>query len=275
MLWSTAGAAIKLCGLDAIQIAVGRSLVAVVVLFAIFPSARRLPDRRTLWVAAAHAATVLLFVLATKSTTAANAIFIQDTAPVWVLLFSAAILRERPTRAEIGSVPVFLIGLGLCFFDRLSGGHMIGNVLAAVAGVTFALSIVGFRTLAEGAPAIAWGNLFAVAAGIGFALPDRVPSAVDLSIVGFLGLFQLALPNLLFAWGVRRASAVEASLLALLEPVLNPIWALLLVGETPGPWAIAGGIVILAATAYRVLRPSDRMHRERADAARGGVSRAA
>lgn len=256
-MWSTAGAAIKLCGLGAIQIAVGRSLVASILLFALFPSARKLPDRRTLWVAAAHGATVLLFVLATKSTTAANAIFIQDTAPVWVLLFSAVILGERPTRAEIWGVPVFLAGLALCFLDRLSAGHMAGNVLAALAGITFALSIVGFRSLGEGAPAIAWGNLIAVTVGIGFAVRGRAPAAGDLSIVVFLGVFQLALPNLLFAWGVRRAPAVEASLLALLEPVLNPIWTLLLVGEQPGPWAIVGGGVILAATAaWTVKRPT-------------------
>jgi drug/metabolite transporter, DME family len=256
VLWSTAGAAIKLCHLDAIQIAAGRSLVACLALFAFFPRARVWPGPRVLGVALAHGATVLLFVLANKRTTAANAIFIQDTAPLWVLLFSLWLLGERPGRAELWSVPVFVVGLVFFFLDRLSAGQLSGNLIAALAGVTFALSIVGFRGLGDGVAAIAWGNLLVASIGLPFALRGPVPAAPDLGIVLFLGLVQLALANLLFTWGLRRTTALEGSLLALLEPVLNPVWAFLLAGERPGRWALVGGAVILVATASRTLAAS-------------------
>src|SRR5512139_1649616 len=159
LLWSTAGAAIKSCGLDGWQIAGGRSLVAAVFLLAVVREARVRPTARVLAVSVAYAFTVVLFVLATKLTTAANAIFIQDTAPLWVLLLSPWLLGERPTRGEVMAVPLYGAGLGLFFLDELSAGQLAGNVVALGSGIAFALTIMGLRKLrAEGASALAWGN---------------------------------------------------------------------------------------------------------------------
>jgi len=133
-LWSTAGAAIKLCGLSGWQINLGRSLIAAGVLALLFRDGRRRPDRGVLWVSVAYAFTVLLFVLANKATTSANAIFLQDTAPVWVLLLSPWLLHERPSRSELLSVPLFLVGLTLFFLDQLSPGQTVGNVIALASG---------------------------------------------------------------------------------------------------------------------------------------------
>src|SRR5512138_763964 len=130
VLWSTAGAAIKSCGLDAWQIAGGRSLVAALFLVAAVRGARVRPTLRALAVAVAYAFTVVLFVLATKLTTAANAIFIQDTAPLWVLVLSPWLLREAPTRGELLAVPVYGAGLALFFMDELSPGQHLGNLTA-------------------------------------------------------------------------------------------------------------------------------------------------
>jgi drug/metabolite transporter, DME family len=254
VLWSTAGAAIKLCSLGALEIATGRSAVAAAVLFLFLPGARRWPSRRVLAVASAYAATVLLFVMATKRTTAANAIFIQDSAPLWVLAFSVLLLRERPTRDELVSVPIFLAALCLFFLDRLSPGQMTGNLLALAAGVAFGLTIVGLRGIDDRAAALSWGNVIAVLVGLPFVLDSPAPLPLDVAILLFLGVFQLGLAYALFARGIQGTSAVEASLLVLLEPVLNPIWAFLLTGERPGPWGLTGGAIILAATAWRVLR---------------------
>src|SRR5688500_15662561 len=115
VLWSTAGAAVKLSSLSAYQIASGRSLVAALVLALAFPAGRRLPSRGAMKVSVAYAATVVLFIIANKLTTAANAIFLQDTAPLYVLLLSPFLLKERPTRGELMAVPVFLLGLVLFF----------------------------------------------------------------------------------------------------------------------------------------------------------------
>jgi drug/metabolite transporter (DMT)-like permease len=256
VLWSTGGAAIKLCNLSAWQIAGGRSLVAGVFLALVLREVRRRPDRTTIAVALAYAGTVVLFVLANKLTTSANAIFLQDTAPGWVLLLSPWILRETPTRGEVLSLPVYAVGLALFFLDELSPGQVAGNVVALASGLSFALCIVGLRRVGSRGPAaLFWGNVIGFVATAPFWFSGPIPAPLDLALVGYLGVFQLGLAYLLFARGLAHTPAVEASLLVLLEPVLNPIWAYLFAGEIPGPWAIAGGAIILAATAWRTLQP--------------------
>jgi drug/metabolite transporter (DMT)-like permease len=256
-LWSTAGAAIKLSGLNAWQLVGGRSLVAAIAVAAWVPSSRVRPHRRMLGVAAANAVTVILFVVATKLTTAANAIFLQETAPLWVLLFAPLLLRERPTRGEIVSVPIYAAGLALFFVDDLSGGQTAGKLCALGSGLAFGVTIVGLRHLREEGPgALLWGSVIAATATLPLWGTGPAPTPGDLGLVLFLGVFQLALAYVCFARGLRGVTAVEASLLMLLEPVLNPIWTFVLAGERPGPWALAGGTIVLAATAWRALAPA-------------------
>ncbi len=256
VLWSTAGAAIKSVGLDAWQIAGGRSLVAGLFLLAAVREARVRPTLRVLVVSVAYAFTVVLFVLGTKLTTAANAIFIQDTAPLWVLLLSPWLLRERPTRGELLAVPVYGAGLALFFLDELTSGQVLGNVVAALSGVAFAFSIIGLRLLRHDGPAaLVWGNVLAAAATLPLWPSGPGATAFDLGLVLYLGIFQLGLAYLAFSRGVTGTPAIEASLLILLEPVLNPIWTFLFAGERPGPWAVAGGAVVLGATAWRTVAP--------------------
>jgi drug/metabolite transporter (DMT)-like permease len=255
-LWSTAGAAIKLCTLNAWQISLGRSLVAAGVLWLFLPGARARPSRGVWAVAAAYAVTVVLFTVANKLTTSANAIFLQDTAPLYVLLLSPLLLAERPSRGELWSVPLFLLGLLLFFRDRLTPGQVSGNLIALASGVSFALCILGLRRLGGGnAPALLLGNLLAAAGSFPGALGGTPLTLPDLGIVLFLGVFQLGLSYALFARGLRHTPATEASLLALLEPVLNPVWTFFLAGERPGPWALAGGGLVLLGTLWRTLAP--------------------
>ncbi|HSP81652.1 MAG TPA: EamA family transporter [Myxococcaceae bacterium] len=254
VLWSTAGAAVKLSTLSAWQLASGRSLVAALVLALAFPAGRRLPSRRGLGVSVAYAATVVLFILANKLTTSANAIFLQDTAPLYVLLLSPLLLRERPTRGELAAVPVFLLGLSLFFLDRLAPGQLGGNLTALASGVAFAFTILGLRAANEEGPVVlVWGNLIAGVSVLVPALGGPTPTPLDVGLLLFLGVFQLGLAYTLFTWGIRNTPAVEASLLILLEPVLNPVWTFLLAGEQPGPWALVGGTIILIATAWRTV----------------------
>jgi drug/metabolite transporter, DME family len=257
VLWSTAGAAIKSAGLDAWQIAGGRSLIAALFLFAAVREARVRPSGRVVLVSIAYAFTVVLFVLATKLTTAANAIFIQDTAPVWVLLLSPWLLRELPTRGELLAVPIYAAGLGLFFLDELSAGQVAGNVVAAVSGICFALAIIGLRILRHDGPAaLFYGNVLAAVATLPVWPAGPEATAVDLALLVYLGIFQLGLAYLAFSRGVTGTPAIEASLLILLEPVLNPIWTFLVMGERPGPWAVVGGAVVLGATVWRTLAPT-------------------
>lgn len=253
-LWSTAGAAIKLSHLDAFQLSSGRSLIAAAVLFLIFPESRQRPNLRMLGVAAAYAATVVLFIFANKLTTSANAIFLQDTAPLYVLLLSPLVLRERPSRGELAAVPIFLLGLSLFFLDQLSPGQFQGNLVALGSGVAFAITILGMRAAsAYGAAILFWGNLIAGFGLLTPALSGPSPTLVDAGLLAFLGIFQLGLGYAFFQRGLRDVPAVEASLLVLLEPVLNPVWAFIFAGEQPGPWALVGGAIILLATAWRTV----------------------
>jgi drug/metabolite transporter (DMT)-like permease len=255
-LWSTAGAVMKLCALSGWQIAGGRSLVAALFLFLAEREARRRPDLPVLLTALAYAATVVSFSVANKLTTSANAIFIQDTAPLWVLLISPWLLAERPSRAALLSVPVYALGLALFFVDELSPGQVMGNLVALGSGVSFALCIVGLRRVQErGASALVLGNVLAALSTLPLWFSGPAPSGLDLAFVGYLGVFQLGLSYLCFARGVARTPALEASLLALLEPVLNPIWTFMFVGEVPGPWALCGGSIVLAATVWRTVAP--------------------
>jgi len=261
LLWSTAGAAMKLCQLSGVQIACGRSLVAGLFLFLAVPDARRRPTRAVCLTALAYAATVGLFAVSNKLTTAANAIFLQSTAPLWVLLLSGKLLGEPPTRAELFAVPIYGIGLSLFFLDELSPGQLTGNLVAVAAGVAFATCIIGFRRMASlpnagsSSSALVLGNGLAalVALPLWFQGPAARPT--DLLILLYLGVFQLGLAYLCFVRGVARTRALEASLLVLLEPVLNPIWTFLIAGERPGPWALAGGSIVLLATLWRILVP--------------------
>jgi drug/metabolite transporter (DMT)-like permease len=231
--------------------------VAGLFLLLAVPASRRRPTRDVLLAAVAYAFTVLLFVNATKLTTAANAIFIQDTAPLWVLLLSPWLLAERPSRGEVLSIPFYAVGLGLFFLDELTAGQVVGNAVALASGIAFAFCIVGLRRVRElGPSALAWGNLLAAALAVPFSFAGPAPTALDLALVAYLGVFQLGLSYLAFTRGLAGTPAVEASLLVLLEPVLNPIWTYLFAGERPGPWAVAGGAVVLAATAWRTVVPA-------------------
>jgi drug/metabolite transporter (DMT)-like permease len=241
--------------------------LAAVFLFLAFRAARVRPTASLLGAAAAYAGTVLLFSIANKLTTSANAIFIQDTAPLWVVLLSPLLLHERPTRGELLSIPVYGLGLALFFLDELSPGQLAGNFVALASGVCFALCIVTLRRIGDAAvAAIAWGNVLAALVALPMWTTGPAPEARDLAILLYLGVFQLGAAYALFARGVQHTPAVEASLLVLLEPVLNPIWAFFLAGERPGPWAIAG-----ARGGFRPRRPGAGAvgHRRRGDRARG------
>lgn len=256
VVWSTGGAAIKATGLTSWQIASGRSLIAALFVGLLFASSRRRLTLPLLGVGVAYAGTVVLFVLANKLGTSANAIFLQDTAPLYVLLLSPLLLHERPTRGELLATPLFVLGLALFFFDELAPGQLMANGLALGSGVFFATLVLGLRKLGDvGLAAVLWGNALAGLGTLPLALSGPAPLAWDWAILAYLGVVQLGLGYAFFSFGVRKVPAIEASLLILIEPVLNPVWAFLVAGERPGPWALSGGGLILLGTAWITLQP--------------------
>jgi drug/metabolite transporter, DME family len=267
-LFSTGGAAIKGCSLSSLQVAGFRSLVAACALALLMPTARRALGRRPALVAVAYAATLILFVAGNKLTTAANTIFLQSTAPLYVLLLSPWLLRERLRRVDLAFMALTALGLAAFFIGveparQTAPDPVRGNVLAVASGVTWALTLLGLRWLSRAATntddgaaaqaAVILGNLFAFVAAAPWAFPVENIGAKDLLLLAYLGVFQIGLAYALLTVAMHELSAFEASLLLLLEPVLNPIWAWLLHGEAPGGWALAGGGLVLLATAGKTL----------------------
>lgn len=268
-LFSTGGAAIKGTGFEGIrgglEVASLRSGIASVAVALVLPASRRGWTRRTWAVGAAYATTLVLFVLANKQTTSANAIFLQSTAPLYVLLAGLVILRERVRSPDV--LVMLVIAAGLSLFLASPGAAVataprpeVGNLLALASGVSWAATLLGLRGMGRGAGGIGAaagatvvGNLIAFAACLPFALPPS-GDAADWSLLLYLGVVQIALAYLLLTAAVRHVAAFEVSLLLLVEPALNPVWSWLVHGEVPGGPAIAGGALILGATAVKVWR---------------------
>lgn len=262
LLFSTGGAAIKACTLTSWQVAGLRSAIAALAILAMLPAARRRWTLGIVLLGAAYGATMVLFVTANKLTTAANTIFLQSTAPVYVLLLSPWILKEPLRRRDLAFFAAMAAGMA-CFF--VAEPHtvasaprpLLGNALALLSGVFWGGTVVGMRWLSRrddpsGAAAmIVAGNVVAALACAPFALPLAGARPADFAVVLYLGVFQIAVAYVLLTAAMRHVPALEASLLLFVEPVFNPLWAWIAQGEEPGALAVAGGAVILAATAWR------------------------
>ena len=265
-LFSTGGMAIKGTALEGWQVAGLRSAFAAVAIALIVPAARRHLRLSVVPVALVYGATLVLFTLANKYTTSANAIFIQDTAPVYVLLLGPVLLGEHLRRSDALFVAVMAGGMALFFLGRepaqaTAPDPQLGNALAVASSLTWALTVIGLRALGRHAehgtgPAAAaalLGNLLAFALCLPMMFPFESATATDLLVVAYLGVFQVGLAYALLVRATPHVRALELSLLLLLEPVLNPIWTYLLLAERPGVFALIGGAVILGATSTRAL----------------------
>jgi len=263
LLFSVGGAGIKACALTSWQVASFRSGIAAVAVWLMMPEARRGWTWQVLPASLAYAATVILFVLANKLTTSANTIFLQSTAPLYILLLAPWLLREKSRPFDLIVIGLLAVGLTLFFVSheeplRTAPNPFAGNILAAIAGITWALTIMGLRRIGRigesfgsAAAVVVAGNLIAFLVGLPFALPVEAARPVDWAIVAGLGIVQIGVAYVFLTRAFRHVPALEASVLLLLEPALNPLWALILNGERPGPWSIAGGLLILGATALK------------------------
>jgi DME family drug/metabolite transporter len=262
VLFSTGGAAIKAADFSGWQIASLRSGIAAVALLLLSPAARRGWGWRAVLVGLAYAGCLTLFVLANRLTTAANTIFLQSTAPLYILFLGPWLLKEPIRKQDLGFM--LAVGLGLALFfvgveqpAVTAPDPARGNLLGLASGLFWALAVCGLRWLGvderRGSPiaAVVAGNLLAFALSLPMALPLGGHSITDWAIVGYLGVFQIALAYSFVTSAIQVVPALEASMLLLLEPVLNPVWAWMVQRETPGVWALVGGAVILGATTFK------------------------
>ena len=255
VLWSLGGVLIKSVDWHPMAIAGMRSAIAIPVIAACVGWPRWPFSRLEIAGAVAYAATVVLFVLATRLTTAANAIFLQYTAPIYVAALGHWLLGERALKSDWLIIAVALAGIALFFVDRLSLAGMWGNALALASGVAFAATVLLLRKQRDASPvsAIILGNILAAVAGLPFMIHGPFPSTAGWAALAVLGVVQLGLPYVLYSIAIQRVRALEAVLIPLLEPILNPLWVMLLVGERPTGWALAGAALVIGAVLLRGL----------------------
>lgn len=255
ILWSSGGLFIKLISLNAMQLSFFRCSIAAVVFAILFRKKLLAVNGFTFINAAFYAAVLITFVIATKTTTAANAIFLQSTAPIYVLIFEPIINKTKLEKINIITIAVCFIGMIFFFLGEISPGHLEGNLVALISGITFAALFLGLRKNGKEyqQSSIFYGNIFVALISIPFILDLKPLSFNDIWMVTFLGVFQIAFAYALFSYGLKRILAVEASIISMFEPVLNPIWVFIGYGEIPSFYAIIGGIIIITAISAKTI----------------------
>lgn len=252
VMWSLGGVLVKSIEWPSMAKAGARSAIGCVVLLAWLRRPKFTLSPTQLGAALAYASTVTLFVVANDRTTAANTIFLQYTGPIYVALLSPWVLGERTRRSDWFCIAIALAGIALFFRDQFSPRGLSGIFAALGSGLSYGTLIVLLRKERDASPASALllGNLITAVCGLPFAIGHPLP-ATQVGMIVVLGVVQLGLPYLLFSIAIQRVTALEAVLLPMLEPILNPLWVALARGEMPGPWSIAGGSLVLGAVLMR------------------------
>lgn len=283
LLFSTGGAAIKAVTLNGWQVAGLRSGIAALVVFLVAPAARRGWSWRTILVGVGYSATLILFVVANKLTTSANTIFLQSTAPLYMVFLSPLLLHEKVRRNDIVTVGVVAIGLALFFVGSeqpfaTAPNPFLGNVLAALSGLTWAFTVSGLRWLSRegdgegGTACVVAGNLIAFLVCLPLIFPLTGATVRDWVTISYLGAFQIGVAYLLVTSALRHLTALEASVILLIEPALNPLFAWLAHGERPSLWAIAGGVLIIGATTVKAVIAGKSEKTERSERSEGAAT---
>jgi drug/metabolite transporter (DMT)-like permease len=253
LLWSTGGIFIKLISLNAFQLSCLRSMFAAAVFIFLFRRKLLEVNTFTFINAAFYAAILILFVVATKMTTAANAIFLQYTAPIYVLFLEPLINKTKYQLINVVTIVFCFIGMVLFFIGELSPGYFEGNIIALLSGIAFAAFLIGMR---KNRPeyqfsSIFYGNFLISVICLPSLFSIEQISLSNFGMIAFLGIFQIGIAYAFFSYGLKRVYAIEASLISMIEPVLNPVWVFIGYGETPAYLAIIGGIVIVSAISIR------------------------
>ena len=252
-LWSLGGLFIKIVDLHPVAITGIRSLGAATVFFFYIKKPKWYWNKYFIGGILAYSSMVILYVISIRLTTAANAIFLEFTAPVWVVLFGYLLLKETVTKFDIIAMIFIFLGMGLFFMDELSFYGYWGNIMALIAGICLALVTVIIRREKESAfEIVLYGNMITVMVCLPFILEGiGGSSTTDLLIIFALGVFQLGIPYLLYTTALKYVAAIDAILVGMIEPILNPVWVYFFIGEAMGEWAFLGGGMVLLGTLGR------------------------
>ncbi|HYE71871.1 MAG TPA: DMT family transporter [Blastocatellia bacterium] len=252
VLWSIGGMLIKLVEWNPLAIAGMRSAISALVFLVFLRKPKITWSAVQIGGAIAYAGTVIFFVIANKTTTAANAILLQYTSPVYIALFSAWLLGERVTWLDWLTIALVLIGMTLFLYDSLGTGRLLGDSMALISAVCFASLVMLLRKQKDSSPfeSVLLGNLLTAIIGLPFMF-QSMPSAKSWLGLILLGVFQLGFSYVLYTKAIQHVTALEATLISFIEPLLNPLWVALTRGEIPSVLAMIGGLIVLGAVAAR------------------------
>jgi drug/metabolite transporter (DMT)-like permease len=249
LLWSTAGIFIKLITLHPLAIAGTRSLIAAITLWILIRKPVFTFSFPQIAAAVCNALTMLLFVASNKLTTSANAILLQYSAPIFVAFLGWFILAERPRIDNWVALGFTILGMILFFFDKLKGFHLLGDTLSIISGVTFGLTSIFMRMQKKGSPIESFllAHMITAIVGVPFLFTGHFPALTEIGALVWLGAVQVGAASVFFTYAIKRISALQTMLTAIIEPILNPVWVFIFAGERPGFWAIIGGAIIIIA----------------------------
>lgn len=259
ILWSTGGLLVKLSNWHPLAISGGRSLIAALVMLVYLRRPKITKSKAQIIGAITYSTTVMFFVIANKLTTAANAILLQYTSPIFVALLGVWILKEKIHWYDIVSILVVFLGMGLFFIQGVDRGNILGNIIAILAGFSLACTTISLRLQKEGsAVETTWlGNILTFVLALPFIIQVKI-DAINLIIILILGIFQLGISYILYVNALKYISALEAILITVLEPLLNPVWVYVFTGEAPGIYALIGGSIVILTILIRSVYVSKR-----------------
>lgn len=252
ILWSLGGVFIKLISWNAMTILGLRSLFTALIFLLIIKKPNFKFTINNLLIILCYSATMILFVISTKITTAANAILLQYTSPIYAAILGVWILKENIRKSDYLFMVLILFGMILFFIQSIEKGSLLGNIFAALSGVTYGAMHVFMRRgkEEEQIQCVFWGNVFIAVISIPFMF-NITHTFINWSGILILAVFQFSLPYFLYCIAIKNVTALEAALIPMIEPILNPIWVLIVVGEKPGIYSIIGGIIVILAVMIR------------------------
>lgn len=253
-MWSLGGLLIKSVNTHPLAISGTRSAISCLIILLYVKKPKFNWSFPQIAAGVAYASMVICFVVSNKFTTAANAILLQYTAPIFVALLSALMLREKPKTIDWVTIAVVLGGMVLFFLESIDTKGLAGDIFGLLSGISYALFTIFMRMQKNGSPveSVILGNAITAVVGLPF-LFTALPDSKGWLCLVILGVVQLGIPYILYSKAIKDATALEASLITMIEPVLNPIWVILILGEIPGVLSIIGGIIVIATVAIRCI----------------------
>ena len=256
ILWSSGGLFVKLITLTPMQISFFRCSIAAITFAVMLRKKILLYNPLTFLNSFFYAGVLIFYVIAMKTTTAANAIFLQSTAPIYVLIFEPLFNNTKYQKSNIVTIIICFLGMILFFLGDLTPGQLEGNIFGLMSGILFAAFFLGMKRNDKRyqQSSIFWGNILVSVICLPFIFSIEQLNFSQIWMVSFLGVFQIAIAYAFFSYGLKKVMAVEASIIAMIEPVLTPVWVFIGFGEVPATTAIIGGIIILTAISIRTLQ---------------------